>query len=169
MSLQLLWKGLRSFFCQFIQTGKVGQKFSTSRLGTDCSKVSSTYSKIFLFILTGTLMGSQKTSSALAWFTGTSLEVKIVRSWNFSNTFLEVKFPVNRRMEHNVQFCLFFWLTAISSFIFDHRYIVLIEILLFKQLLNLKRMVRKILVWYLLPKLNGILDKTLFVSLTWSR
>ena len=64
-------------------------------------------------------------------FSGASIEVKLVRSW---------KFPENSRMEHNIRFCSFFWPTAISCFIFGQRYIVFIESLLFKQLLNLKRM-----------------------------
>ena len=49
----------------------------------------------------------------------------------------------NCRMGHNTRFCLFFWLRAISCFIFGHRYIDFMQSPLFKQLLNLNRMALK--------------------------
>ena len=74
--------------------------------------------------------------------------VSICAYWHKSRseTFLKLKYSSkfwNCRMGHNTQFCLFFWLRAITCFIFGHRYIVFMESLLFKQLLNSNRMASK--------------------------
>ena len=52
------------------------------------------------------------------------------------------------RMRHNTRFYLFFWLRAISCFIFGGKNIVFMESFLFKQLLNLDRLQN---IYYLLP------------------